>query len=76
MLKGGKKGKFSGKFTLNTEAKIAFEWLKAAFVIASMLCHFDPVQKICIESNALGFAVSAVISQLELGTNRWYPIVY
>ena len=67
MLKSSKKGKFSGKFTLDTEAKIAFEWLKAAFVTTSMLRYFDPAQKIRIKFDALGFAVSAVISQLEPG---------
>ena len=68
MLKGGKKSKFSGKFTLDVEAKIAFEWLKAVFIIVLMLHHFNPMQKICIKSNVSEFAVSAVISQLELST--------
>ena len=62
MLKDGKKSKFSGKFTLDVEAKIAFERLKAAFVTALILCHFNSTQKIYIKSNALGFAVLAVIS--------------
>ena len=65
MLKGGKKGKFSGKFTLDTEAKMTFEWLKAAFVTTPMFCYFDLTQKIYIESDASRFAVLAVISQLE-----------
>ena len=67
MLKGGKKSKFSHKFTLDVEAKIAFEQLKVVFVTAFILRHFDPTQKICIKSDALGFAVSAVISQLKPG---------
>ena len=70
MLKSGKKSKFSDKFTLNTEAKIAFERLKAAFVTTLMFLHFDPTQKICIKSNASGFVVSAIISQLEPGTGQ------
>lgn len=67
MLKSGKKNKFSDKFILDAEAKIAFAQLKAAFVTALMLCHFDPSQKIRIKSNASRFAVSVVISQLEPG---------
>ena len=62
MLKGGKKGKFNDKFTLDTEAKMAFKWLKVIFVTMPMLCYFDLMQKICIESNTSGFAVSMVIS--------------
>ena len=53
-----------------------FKWLKAAFVTMPMLHYFDLVQKICIKSNTLEFAVSAVISQLESGTGQWHPIVY
>ena len=68
MLKNNKKGKFSSIFTLDAEAKMAFKWLKAAFVITPMLYHFDLAQKICIESDALGFAVSVVICQVEPGT--------
>ena len=76
MLKGGKKGKFCGKFTLDTEVKIIFKQLKAAFVIAPILCHFDPVQKICIESDTSGFAISAVISQIKPNKGQWHPITY
>ena len=76
MLKSGKKSKFSGKFTLDAEAKITFKWLKVAFVTALMLRHFDPTQKICIEFDTSGFAVLAVISQLEPGTDWWHPIAY
>ena len=61
MLKSSKKSKFSSKFTLDLKTKMAFEWLKAAFVIASMLFHINLAQKILIEFDALGFAVSAVI---------------
>ena len=68
MLKGGKKGKFNGKFTLDVKAKMAFEQLKAAFVTVSMLCYFNPTQKIYIESDASRFAVLAIIFQLEPGT--------
>ena len=76
MLKSGKKNKFNGKFTLDAEAKMAFKWLKAAFVTAPMLRHFNPAQKICIESDALRFTVSVVISQLKSSTGQWHPIAY
>lgn len=62
MLKDNKKDKFNSKFTLDAEAKIAFKQLKAAFVTALMLHHFDSTQKIYIKSNAAEFAISAVIS--------------
>ena len=76
MLKGGKKGKFSDKFTLDAKAKMAFEWLKAAFVTTPMLCYFDLIQKIHIEFDTSRFAVLAVISQLESDIGQWHPIVY
>ena len=70
MLKGGKKSKFNSKFTLDAEVKMTFEWLKAAFVTALILRHFDPTQKICIKSDASGFTISAIIFQLEPSTGQ------
>ena len=76
MLKSGKKDKFSGKFTLDAKAKMAFEQLQAAFVTTPMLRYFNPMQKICIEFDASGFTVSAVISQLEPDMDQWHSIAY
>ena len=43
---------------------------------APMLRHFDPSLKIRIETDASGFAVSAIITQLNPETGQWHPIAY
>ena len=63
MLKGREKSKFKRKkFILMKEAKEAFEELKRLFTTAPILVHYDPAQRIIVESNVSSFAISAVIS--------------
>jgi hypothetical protein len=76
LLKEGKKGKFTQKFVLTSEAKKAFEELKRAFTSAPMLMHFDPKRKILIETDASGYALSGVISQWYEGEDRWHPVAF
>ena len=63
LLKGSKNGKKTGSYVLTKEAKEAFRKLKAAFVTAPVLQHFDPEKPIHIETDASGFAVAAILSQ-------------
>ena len=65
LLKGGQRGKFTTPFHLTPEGEESFETLKEAFMKAPLLRHFDPTRKIRIESDASGYAVSAILSQLD-----------
>jgi hypothetical protein len=62
LLKGMQAGKKGGPFAFLTEAHEAFETLKTTFTTALILVHFDLTKRILVETNALGFAIRAVIS--------------
>ena len=63
MLKGGSKGKFKGiNFYLTEDAEFSFYQLCLAFTTAPMLCHFDLLFFISVETNASGFAISGILS--------------
>jgi hypothetical protein len=45
---------------------------------APILWHFDPVLKICIKIDVLGFIVIVILLQLfgEHEYTRWHPIIF
>ena len=49
---------------LTSKAKEAFNRLRQAFTKASILRYFDPECHIQIETNASGYAIRGVLSQL------------
>ena len=51
---------------LTSAAKKIFNYLQHAFTQTSILKHFDPKWYIRIKTNALGNAISRVLSQLTL----------
>ena len=62
---------------LTPGAKLAFTKLRQAFLKALILHHFDPERHIRIETNATGYFISGVLSQLtsdDLG--QCYPVVF
>ena len=80
MAKSGKKLSKSGNSTnfdatedgpkfLTPDARTAFNRLRLAFTKAPILRHFDLECHIRIETNALGYAIGGVLSQLTFGTN-------
>ena len=79
----GKKGRNSSKFKkteldfLISGARKAFTKLRQAFIKALILHHFDPECHIWVETDAFGYAIGGVLSQLisdDLG--RWHPIAF
>ena len=50
---------------LTSGAREAFNWLKQAFTKATIVCHFDLKYYIQIETDASGYAIGGVISQLS-----------
>ena len=65
LLKREKKEKFADKFSLTTEAKIAFYALKEIFTKALLLKHFRLQIRTMLKIDALNFALSEIISQLN-----------
>ena len=60
---------------LTPDARRAFTQLRQAFTKAPILQHFDPEYHIQIETDASGYAISDVLSQLtDLG--QWHPVAY
>ena len=72
----------TGKPTfLTLDARKAFNQLRQAFTKAPILRHFDPECHIRIETNASGYAIGGVLSQLtsdHLTSNQgqWHPVAY
>ncbi len=62
-------------FTANTRK--TFTELRQAFVEALILNHFNPECHIRIETNALGYAISGIFSQLTLDDlDQWHLVVF
>ena len=62
---------------LTTNAKKAFLQFRRAFTKAPILQHFDSEQYIRIETDASGYAIGGVMSQMatdDLG--QWHPVAY
>ena len=82
MLKGSKNGKKAGPYIMTNEVRKAFKRLKNAFSSAPVLQHFDPSKPIHIETDALGFAIMGILSQLGDLTlsqwldTHWHPVAF
>ena len=65
-----------GSCFLTPAAKLAFAQLKQAFTEAPILRHFDPERHIRLETDASGYAIGGVLSQLDIETGQWHPVAY
>ncbi len=63
---------------MTPEAQRALDILKKRFTEAPMLRHYDPALPTQLETNASGYAVSGILSQLfGAGTDaKWHPIAF
>ena len=78
----GKKGRKTSKSQrmvrsdfLTPGAKLAFTELRQAFLKAPILYHFDPERHIWIETDASGYAIGGILSQLT-SEGRWHPVAF
>ena len=75
--KSSKSKNLSKSDFLTPGAKLVFIKLKQAFVKAPILHHFNPKRHIWIETDAFGYAISGVISQLTLDNSvQWHPVAF
>ena len=79
--------KNSGPSFLIPKTRSAFNCLRLAFTKTPILWHFDPECHIVIKTDASGYAISGVLSQLASGTSpdgivtkanlgQWHPIAF
>ena len=79
--------KKAGLSFLTPGAREAFNHLRLAFTEAPILRHFDPECHIRIETDASGYAIGGVLSQLASGTSpngvvtktdlgQWHPVAF
>ena len=79
--------KNTGPSFLTPKAKLAFNRLRLAFIKAPILWYFDPKYHILIETDASGYAIGDVLSQLASETSldgiviktdlgQWYPVIF
>ena len=75
LLKGSKGGKKPGPLVMTDAATKAFYQLRDAFLGAPILRHFEPALKIRVETDASGFALAGILSQL-FEDQKWHPIAF
>ena len=61
---------------LTPNARRAFTQLRQAFTEAPILRHFDPERHIRIETDASGYAIGGVLSQMTSEIGQWHPVAY
>ncbi|KFY32326.1 hypothetical protein V493_00305 [Pseudogymnoascus sp. VKM F-4281 (FW-2241)] len=78
LLKTTRDGRPTGPFRIGPEALAAFEALKRRFTEAPILQHYDPALRVKLETDASGYAVSGILSQLFGADSaaRWHPIAF
>lgn len=78
LLKTTGDGRPTGPFRMGPEALTAFAALKRRFTEAPILRHYDPALRVRLETDASGYAVSGILSQLFGADSaaKWHPIAF
>ena len=61
---------------LTPDARRAFTQLRQAFTEAPILRHFNPERHIRIKTDASGYAIGGVLSQMTSETGQWHLVAY
>ena len=62
---------------LTSKARLAFTKLRQAFIKAPILYQFDSKHHIRVETNASGYAIGGVLSQLTSDdSGQWHPLAF
>ncbi len=75
LIKNAKKKMMYSLFAMTLKARKAFERLKAIFVNAFILKHYDWDADLCMKINTSNHEVEDVLSQ-KSKTDQWYFIIY
>ena len=76
MLKDSKNGKKAGPYIITDKVQKVFKKLKNAFFSILVLQYFDFSKLIYIETDALGFAITGILSQLGNLISSWWSDAY
>jgi RNase H-like domain found in reverse transcriptase/Reverse transcriptase (RNA-dependent DNA polymerase) len=79
LLIGMQGGKKTGRFEWTAGAEQAFHQLKACFMDAPMLQHFDPARRSRVETDACKEAAGGILSQgyeSPAGRTVWRPVAF
>ena len=68
--------KKNSTWTWDIEQQSAFETLKKAFTMASVLRIPNDKDPFKLSTNVNDFATGAVLSQKDMQTNLWYPVAF
>jgi transposase InsO family protein len=74
LLKGMVAGKKKGPWEWPQSAQEALDKLKKAFTTTPFLVHYDPDKPTRLETDASGYALGAILSQLH--DYRWRPVAF
>ena len=61
---------------LTPETKLAFLQLRQAFTKALIFYYFDLKSYNRIKTNAFGYTIGGILSQLTSGSGQWQPIAF
>ena len=62
---------------LTSGARKAFIELRQAFIKAPILHHFEPKRHIRVDTDALGYAIGGILSQLTSDNlGQWHPVAF
>ena len=61
---------------LTPNTRWAFTQLRQAFTKAPIFQHFDPEHNIRIKTNAFGYTIGGILSQMTSETYQWHPVAY
>ncbi len=75
LIKNAKKKTMHSFFEMTSKARKAFERLKAVFVDAFILKHYDWDANLCMKIDALNHEVENMFSQ-KSKTDQWHFIAY
>ena len=75
LLKGSKDGKKPGPLQWTEGADVAFRHLRDTFASAPFLRHYDPNEKLRLETDASGYGLGAVLSQQDQD-GHWRPVAF
>lgn len=68
------KGGHSGRADMGKGGSEAFRAIQKAFTEAPLLRHYDPELPTRVETDASGYALGAILTQLSEG--RWHPVAF
>ena len=74
LLKGSVNGRKYGPLEWSEGEEQAFRQLKAAFITAPVLQHYDPALRLRVETDASSYALAGILSQLF--DSEWHPIAF